>query len=41
MAAAARGQGVLDGADRLADLVMRIAGEAAPIETGANPAATS
>jgi len=25
MAAAARGQGILDGADRLADLVMRMA----------------
>jgi UDP-N-acetylglucosamine--N-acetylmuramyl-(pentapeptide) pyrophosphoryl-undecaprenol N-acetylglucosamine transferase len=41
MAAAARGQGVLDGADRLADLVMRIAGEAAPSQTGANPTTTS
>jgi UDP-N-acetylglucosamine--N-acetylmuramyl-(pentapeptide) pyrophosphoryl-undecaprenol N-acetylglucosamine transferase len=32
MAAAAKGQGVLDAADRLADLVMRVAGLAAPAE---------
>ncbi len=42
MAAAARGQGILDGADRLADLVMRIAGQvAAASPAGADPAVTS
>jgi UDP-N-acetylglucosamine--N-acetylmuramyl-(pentapeptide) pyrophosphoryl-undecaprenol N-acetylglucosamine transferase len=41
MAAAARGQGVLDGADRLADLVMGVVSGSSQRQAGAEPATTS
>jgi UDP-N-acetylglucosamine--N-acetylmuramyl-(pentapeptide) pyrophosphoryl-undecaprenol N-acetylglucosamine transferase len=41
MAAAARGQGILDGADRLADLVMRIVATPQGNRASAKPAVTS
>jgi UDP-N-acetylglucosamine--N-acetylmuramyl-(pentapeptide) pyrophosphoryl-undecaprenol N-acetylglucosamine transferase len=41
MAAAARSQGVLDGADRLADLVMGLVARPREKQAGAEPAATS
>ena len=41
MAAAARGQGVLDGAERLADLVMRVVAKSGEKQANAEPAATA